>query len=76
MAVTLRQFRAKQFKATSFLDHARIAACYNDNSEASCLAEWIFFNARAIVRAEAAGDANYVLELARLRQQKLFRRAS
>ncbi len=61
----------KQFRVTAFLDHARVAACYNDNSEASCLAEWIFFNARSIVRAEAAGDANYVLELARKRQQVL-----
>ena len=63
----------KQFQVIAFLDHARVAACYNDNSEASCLAEWIFFNARAIVRAEAAGDANYVLELGRQRQNKLRR---
>jgi hypothetical protein len=62
----------KKFKKViAFLDHARVAACYNDNSPASCLAEWIFFNARAIVIAEALGDANYILELGRRRQNKL-----
>jgi hypothetical protein len=56
-----------------FLDDARYHSAYNDNSPASCLTEWIFFNARQIVRAEAAGDANYVLELGRQRQTKLRR---
>ena len=60
---------AKQ--AVTFLDNARIHVAYRDNSEASCLAEWIFFNARSIVRAEAEGDANYVLTLGRIRQEKL-----
>ena len=67
MTVSVRT--AKQ--AVTFLDTARIHVAYRDNSEASCLAEWIFFNARSIVRAEAEGDANYVLTLGRIRQEKL-----
>ena len=59
--------------ARIWLDDARIHVAYRDNSEASCLAEWIFFNARSIVRAEAEGDANYVLTLGRIRQEKLRR---
>ena len=55
----------------NFLDDARIHVAYRDNSEASCLAEWIFYNARSIVRAAAEGDANYVLTLGRIRQEKL-----
>lgn len=58
-----------------FLDDARCHACYNDNAPADCLAEWLLFNARSMVRAEAAGDANYVLELGRQRQNKLRRSA-
>ena len=56
-----------------YLDDAREHACYNDNSPASCLAEWILFNARSMVRAEEAGDANYLLQLGRIRQDKLRR---
>jgi hypothetical protein len=63
--------KASADKAVRTLDHARIHVAYRDNSEASCLAEWIFFNARSLVRAEAQGDANYVLTLGRIRQEKL-----
>jgi hypothetical protein len=61
--------KLKDFQVIAFLDHARIAGAYHDNSPASCDAEWLFFNARSIIRAEALGDANYVLELARQRQR-------
>lgn len=59
----------KDFQAIAFLDHARIAAAYHDNSPASCDAEWLFFNARSIIKAEIAGDANYILVLAEKRRR-------
>lgn len=58
-----------QFRTLAKIDHARIASAYNDNSPASYDAEWLFFNARSILRAEIAGDVNYILELARQRQR-------
>lgn len=59
-----------------FLDNARCHAAYRDNSQASNLAEWIFFNARSMVKAEAAGDANYMLVLGRQRQHNLMYRSA
>lgn len=56
-----------------FIDNAREHACYGENTKPAHDAEWLLFNARQMVRAEAAGDANYVLELARQRQQRIGR---
>lgn len=58
-----------QFKAIKLVDDARIHAAYNDNSVASCATEWLLFNARSIIRAEANGDAVHLLCLAEARQK-------
>ena len=59
-------------QVVKYLDDARILTCYQDNTPASVMAEWLLFNARSMVEAEAAGDANYLLHLARLRRDIIF----
>jgi hypothetical protein len=56
-----------EFIAIKLVDDARVSAAYNDNGPASRATEWLLFNARSMIRAEAQGDANYVLHLARAR---------
>jgi hypothetical protein len=58
-----------QIQTLSTLQNARIAARAGDNSAASSDAEWLFSNAKCIFLAETSGDANYILELGRQRQQ-------
>ena len=69
IVVTVKEIKMTPAKAIQTVDNARIHAAYNDNSPASCATEWLLFNARSIIKAEARGDAVHILCLAESRQK-------